>query len=156
MFNIKSKKNQFIYAPVSGVSYPIQKVPDETFNQKLMGEGMAICTYDSLVVSPIKGEVKVIASTKHALMIEGQGVELLLHIGVNTCNFGGEGFDVLVKLNEKVNIGTPLVRVNHEFFQSNEINSDVILVYTNKKGDELLMETEKEVIKGKSVITTIL
>lgn len=156
MFKFGNKKNQCIYAPVNGVSYPIEKVTDDTFNQKLMGEGLAICTYDTQVVSPINGIIKVIAATKHAIMIEGQGLEILIHVGINTCNFNGEGFELLVKLNDKVKVGTPLLNVCHDFFQSKEINSDVILVYTNKKGEELLIETEKEVLKAKSVITTIL
>lgn len=151
---LKSNSIQII-SPVNGVSYPIEKVRDETFSQKMLGPGLAICTYDSLLVSPVNGVIRVIANTKHAYMIESNNIELLIHIGIDTCNYSGEGFETLVNLNQKVKIGDPIVKIDHVFFQNKEINSDVIMVFTNIKNKEITIQTELEVVKCKSIVATI-
>lgn len=154
--NFRRTKRNVVYAPVNGVSFPIEKVKDETFNKKLMGDGLAICTYDPLLVSPVDGTVKVITNTKHALMIQSGDLELLIHVGIDTCTLNGDGFELLVQLEQKVKVGDPMLKINHALFQEKELNSDVLLVFTNCSNNQIHMNTEQEVIKGQSIVAEIL
>lgn len=88
-------------------------MPDDVFSQKVMGEGVAVIPDDTLVVAPVAGEVVVVAETKHAYAIVAEdGTEVLIHIGLETVNLQGKGFEALVKLGDKVQIGTPLCKVD--------------------------------------------
>lgn len=107
--------------PISGEILNISQVPDEAFASKLLGDGFAIDPYDNKVYSPFDGIVKVLFKTKHAIAIENQqGIEILVHIGIETVKLNGEGFISYVSQGEKV------------------------------KRDQLLLSFDKEIIKNKT------
>ena len=98
MFNFLKKNN--LVAPVNGKIIPIEEVPDPVFAQKMMGEGIAIIPKDSSFVAPADGTITLISETKHAFgMTLDNGMELLVHIGLETVNLKGEGFNTLVEVN---------------------------------------------------------
>ncbi len=102
-----------LYAAQSGEAVLLEKVPDDVFSQKVMGEGIAVIPDDTMVVAPAAGEVVVVAETKHAYAIAAEdGTEILIHIGLETVNLQGKGFEALVKPGDKVQVGTPLCRVD--------------------------------------------
>lgn len=101
-----------LYAAQTGEAIPMEKVPDDVFSQKLMGDGIAIIPRDTKVVAPIAGKVAVIAETKHAYAIIAEdGTEVLIHIGLETVKLHGKGFESLVKVGDQVEVGTPLCKV---------------------------------------------
>ena len=117
MFNFFKKKDESfkVAACVNGKCIRIENVKDEVFSKKMMGDGFAIIPDGDTIVSPISGTIITVFPTGHAIGIQSaNGVEIILHIGIDTVNLNGEGFQVLVKNNEKVKIGQPLVKINKE------------------------------------------
>ena len=87
-----------IYSPIKGKLVSIEAVTDPVFAQKMMGEGVAIIPSDSKVVSPVEGTVVSVFPTKHAFGIETEnGVEILIHIGLDTVELKGKHFDLKVE-----------------------------------------------------------
>ena len=86
----------------------------------MMGEGFGINPTEGEVVSPIAGRVDNVFPTKHAIGLKADnGLELLVHIGLDTVQLDGEGFEVLVSSGDEVNVGDPLVRFNLEYINNN-------------------------------------
>lgn len=101
-----------LYAAQTGEAIPLEKVPDNVFSQKVMGDGIAIIPRDTIVVAPIAGKIAVIAETKHAYAITAEdGTEILIHIGLETVKLHGKGFEPLVRQGDQVEVGTPLCKV---------------------------------------------
>ena len=102
-----------IAAPFSGKLVPLSDVPDETFASGVLGEGIAIEPSDGLFCSPVDGTVETIAETKHAIgFAADNGLEILVHVGLETVSLKGEGFEVLVKEGDRVKAGQPVARVD--------------------------------------------
>ena len=107
-----------VAAPVKGRAIPLSQVKDETFSQGVLGRGMAIIprmnvfTGNAAVYAPFDGEVSTLFETGHAVGLAGNGVELLVHVGINTVELNGRYFKPLVKEGDKVVRGQPLIRFN--------------------------------------------
>jgi phosphocarrier protein FPr len=103
--------NQLILlAPVSGVVYPLERVPDAVFAQKLMGDGLSIDPIDGTLRAPCAGEVVTLHPASHALTLRtAGGVEVLMHIGIDTVSLKGAGFTPRVKQGDIVETGAPLI-----------------------------------------------
>jgi phosphocarrier protein FPr len=97
-------------APLSGIIYPLERVPDAVFAQKLMGDGISIDPTDATLRAPCDGEVKQIHAASHALTLTVRGgVEVMMHIGLDTVQLKGAGFTPHVKAGDKVEQGAPLI-----------------------------------------------
>ena len=97
-------------APVSGVIYPLERVPDPVFAQKLMGDGLSIDPVDGTLRAPCAGEVVTLHPASHALTLRtADGVEVLMHIGIDTVSLKGAGFTPRVRQGDKVEAGAPLI-----------------------------------------------
>ncbi len=121
-----------IFAPLYGDIIPLSKVPDPVFSEKMMGDGIAIIPRSGKIVSPVNGQVIQVFPTKHAIGIRSErGLELLIHIGLETVELNGEGFEVLVNTDEPIKAGDPLVKVNLEYLKSE--NKDIVtpIIITN-------------------------
>ncbi|MDC4186475.1 PTS glucose transporter subunit IIA [Loigolactobacillus coryniformis] len=132
MFGLFKKKASIVVAAVSGELIPIDQVEDEVFSQKMMGEGYAIQPTTKKVYAPVKGKISTIFPTKHAIGITTQeGLEVLVHLGIDTVEMNGMPFDITVKLNEQVNPDTLLgVMDNQQIIESGRKDT-VVVVYTN-------------------------
>ena len=106
------KKNLKLLAPLSGRVVPLEEVPDKVFAGKMLGDGVAIAPDDDgLVVAPCDGELVALFPTGHAFGIRGhKGIEVLVHIGIDTVALEGEGFTLIAKAGSKVKAGDPIVR----------------------------------------------
>lgn len=94
-------------APVAGHVISLDETGDPVFASRALGEGVGIQPADSTVVAPVSGVLQTVAETGHAFGIKtDDGVEVLVHVGIDTVKMNGEGFDVKVKANEHVNAGT--------------------------------------------------
>ncbi len=141
MFNFLKRKNNKteIFSPAKGELKPLSDVEDEVFSKGLVGKGFAIMPQDSMVYSPVEGEVAMVFPTKHAVGIKTkEGLEFILHIGVDTVNLKGEGFEVLVKEQDVVKPGTPIMKVDYEYIKSKGLPQDVICVVSNAETFELV------------------
>lgn len=116
----KRTASVIICSPVSGTAADLAETPDPAFAERLMGDGAMVIPAEKTVCAPADGTVGFIFETKHAFgFTTDTGVEMLLHIGIDTVDLGGEGFDLLVKEGEYVRKGTPLMRVDLDFLREN-------------------------------------
>ncbi|NBJ67973.1 MULTISPECIES: PTS system trehalose-specific EIIBC component [Clostridia] len=123
---------QAIYAPLSGNVISIKKVADPTFSQKMMGEGLAIEPSAGKVVAPFSGKVVQLFSTKHAIGLESDtGIELLIHIGLETVNLNGEGFDAFVKQGDRIQKGDTLLIFDMDLIKKKGFNLVTPIIITN-------------------------
>ncbi|MGH1647784.1 PTS glucose transporter subunit IIA [Enterococcus gilvus] len=108
-------KKKGIFAPVDGTFVPLAEVNDPVFAQKMMGDGVAVIPDSDEITSPVIGTIQTIIEQKHALgiIMEG-GQEVLVHMGIDTVELAGEPFDILVKVGDRVEIGTPLARMKRQ------------------------------------------
>lgn len=126
------EKNVEIIAPLTGQIVMIENVPDPVFSQKLMGDGIAILPDEGLVVSPFDGEVVQVFHTKHALGLRtNYGMELLIHIGLETVQLKGEGFEVHVKEGQIIKTGEKLVTFDIDFIKDKVPSMISPIVITN-------------------------
>ncbi|MCC0664088.1 PTS glucose transporter subunit IIA [Clostridioides sp. ZZV15-6597] len=130
MFKMFKKKS--IKSPISGKVIELSKIPDAVFSQKLMGEGVAIDSTGDIVYAPANGKVAVVAETKHAFVIELEnGMELLIHVGLDTVNLKGEGFEALVSVGDQVKEGAPMLKIDRSLIESNGISLITPVTITN-------------------------
>lgn len=105
-----SKKKIEITAPIEGEALPLSEVNDPTFRDKILGDGIAIRPKTGRVVAPVDGKIVILFQTKHAISIlSEQGVELLIHIGLDTVKLKGEFFKSYVQTNQEVKKGDLLL-----------------------------------------------
>ena len=102
-----------IYAPIQGNVIPRENIPDETFASGVLGDGVGIEPETGEVVAPFDGKISSVTETCHAIGITGPGgMELLIHVGVDTVKMNGDGFTVLVSEGDKVKAGSIIFFIN--------------------------------------------
>ena len=128
-------KNEVIcslYAPVNGKAIPMSEIPDEVFSEGMLGEGIGIVPNDGRFVSPVKGTVIDITPTLHAYsLLSDDGAEILLHIGIDTVEMKGNGFEKLVEIGDKIDVGTPLAKVDLELVADEGYSTTSVIVIIN-------------------------
>ena len=146
--------NKEIKNPLSGKVLPLSKVEDAVFSSGAMGNGIAIDPTDNKVYAPFDGTVEFIAETKHAIGLKSDdGVELLIHVGMDTVKMNGKGFDVKTKVNERVKEGDLLLEFDRNEIQKEGYSLITPVVITNSNNyeqDELCID--EEALFGKSII----
>lgn len=159
LFNKKNeKKIEEIKMPIEGQIINIEKVPDDVFSKKIMGEGVAVIPYGEILCSPIDGVIDQIFETKHAIIIKSKkGTNILIHVGMDTVTLEGQPFEVLISQGKKVKSGDPIMKVNFELIKEkglsiitpvviiDESQSKVIenIVYGNASKNETTIMTVK-------------
>ncbi|UOY91217.1 PTS glucose transporter subunit IIA [Ectobacillus sp. JY-23] len=128
----KTKKDELIVAPLTGAVKNIEEVPDPVFAQRMMGDGIAIVPEEGVVVSPVDGEVVQLFHTKHAIGIKSRnGLEILIHVGLETVNLNGEGFEAHVTTGQQVKAGDKLITFDLAFISENAKSTITPIVITN-------------------------
>ncbi len=126
------KKTETLNASVSGNVIPITEVQDEVFSQKMMGDGYAIQPKDGNIYAPTDGEITQAFKTKHALVFRtANGIELLLHVGLDTVELKGDGLTIHVTDGQKVKAGDPLITADFDHIREQGKGTDVIVVLMN-------------------------
>lgn len=121
-----------IAAPMNGNAIPLEEVPDETFAQGVLGLGAAIEPNEGKVVAPADGTVETIFDTKHAIGLSlNNGAEILIHIGINTVELGGEGYKAFVAEGDKVKKGQTLITFDMDFIKSKGYKLVTPVIVTN-------------------------
>ena len=149
------RKNE-LYAPVTGKIVPLEKVPDQVFATKMMGDGIAFDFPGEYVCSPCDGKITMIANTKHSFGIVAQnGAEILIHIGLDTVNYQGKGFQLLAKIGDKVKKGQPIIQIDREFFNQENVNLITPMIITNGSEHPFVVKQDiEDVIVKESVVIT--
>ena len=145
-----------VTAPFSGTLVPLSEVPDETFASGVLGEGIAIEPSDGLFCSPVDGTVETIAETKHAIgFAADNGLEILVHVGLETVSLNGEGFEILVKEGDRVKAGQPVAKADLALIRERGLKTITSIVLTGGADDMELHCAEGLATAGKTPVLTL-
>lgn len=121
-----------VYSPVKGKLKKIEQVNDDVFSQKMLGEGVAIIAENGDIAAPVNGTVSSVFPTNHAIGITSEdGLDVLIHIGIDTVELEGKGFHNFVKAGETVEKGDKLINVDFDYIKKAGYEGDVIMIITN-------------------------
>ena len=139
MSSEKEKSQSVVYAPLTGKAVPLEQVPDPVFSGKVLGDGVAIIPEDGRIVSPVDGQIESVAETGHAYGFSTEdGLELLVHVGLETVSLKGECFKVHVKEGDQVKKGDLVAEVDLKYLAEKNINPITpVLICSDIDGQEL-------------------
>jgi glucose PTS system EIICBA or EIICB component len=134
-------------SPIKGEIKPITEVPDQVFSGKMMGDGFAIVPSEGTIVSPVDGKIVNLFPTKHAIgILSDTGREILIHVGIDTVNLKGQGFETLVSENDTVTKGQPLLKVDLGYIKENATSIITPIVFTNlSEGESIVINKQGNV-----------
>ena len=145
-----------ILSPVSGTAVPLEQVPDPVFSQKIIGDGIAVIPSDGRIVSPVDGQVASVAETLHAYGFStAEGLEVLIHVGLETVGLKGECFEAYVKAGDSVKAGDLIAKVDLEFLSQKQINPITPVLICGGMEGKTLNYHEGSVEAGKSEVLTL-
>ena len=138
------KSDGFFVAPLKGEIKAITEVPDPVFAEKMMGDGFAIIPSEGTVVSPVDGKIINLFPTKHAIgILSDGGREILIHVGIDTVNLKGQGFETFVSENERVKKGQLLLKIDLDYVKEHAKSIITPIVFTNlSKEEKVVIEKE--------------
>lgn len=138
------KEKQRIQAPVQGQLVSLDQINDEVFASQQMGKTLAIYPTEEQIVSPGNGQVTALYPTHHAIGLKlDNGAEILLHIGINTVELKGRGFETFVKVGESVRLGQKLLSFDKQIIQAAGYDPTVLVIVTNT-AEMAVIETTKQ------------
>lgn len=138
------KEKQRIQAPVQGQLVSLDQINDEVFASQQMGKTLAIYPTEEQIVSPGNGQVTALYPTHHAIGLKlDNGAEILLHIGINTVELKGRGFETFVKVGERVRLGQKLLSFDKQIIQAAGYDPTVLVIVTNT-AEMSVIETTKQ------------
>ena len=143
-----------VASPVSGKVIPVSKVNDEAFASEMMGKGVGIIPNDGKVYAPFDGTISALFDTNHAVGLTGEnGLETLIHIGIDTVKLDGKGFEVHTKTDASVKKGDLLVEFDKELLEKEGFDTTVIFIVVNMdQVKDMKIEDEKTVKALESVM----
>ena len=146
-----------ICSPVKGKLAPLSSVNDPTFAEEILGKGAAVIPENGNFVSPVKGTIQTVFDTKHAIGITSDtGVELLIHVGLDTVNLKGKFYEALVKDGDAVEVGTPILKVDLDGIKKAgyDIITPVLVTNTMEYGDVIAV-SDGEIMPEETIIKVI-
>jgi PTS system, glucose subfamily, IIA component len=145
-----------LVAPVTGNVVSIESVNDEVFSKKMMGDGLGIEPTEGKLVSPIKGKVVLVANTKHAIGFkDDKGVELLVHLGIDTVELKGTPFNLNIKEGDTVEAGQYIGDIDLNQIKTAGKDTTVIVAITNSDAILKNINYHKGLVKINTDLATI-
>lgn len=119
-------------APLDGIILPLEQVPDPVFSQKMVGDGLSIDPLSQVLTAPCPGTISQLHHAGHAVTLTtGEGVEILMHIGLDTVTLKGEGFTPKVTLGQRVATGDALIAFDADFLATRAKSLLTLMIVTN-------------------------
>ncbi len=154
VLEVQAGKNEVIYAPITGEMKDMSETPDATFAQKMMGDGVVIFPSEGSVFAPFDGEVTFVFGTKHAIgLISALGTEMLIHVGIDTVQLDGKGFEVFVNDGDKIKKGDILIKFDIDYLIENAPSLATPIVFTNLVDSTLNGIQFGKVVAGEEILT---
>lgn len=151
LFGIGKKKTETLYSPVKGELKELSNVSDPMFAQGLMGQGFGVVPFYEKIYSPVEGTIESVFKTKHALGIKTKsGLEVMVHMGIDTVDLKGAPFNILVKEGEKVKSHTPIAVMDLDMIKDTGKDTVILTIVTNTND---MVDKSKLASKGSSKIT---
>jgi sugar PTS system EIIA component len=131
---IENSENGIIYAPMEGEVIPLKEIRDGVFSEGMLGKGFGMKPSEGNLYAPFDGEVILITPTKHAIAIKSrEGMELLIHVGIDTVNMNGEGFHQLVKPGDRVKCGQAIMTFSISDIEVAGYETTTAIIVTNSQ-----------------------
>lgn len=145
-----------ILSPLSGQVWPLERIPDPVFAQKMVGDGLSIDPTDSLLIAPCDGEIVALHDAGHAVTLRtAEGAEILMHIGIDTVTLKGEGFRPRVKKGDQVKTGAPLIEFDLDYIATRAKSLLTQVVITNSERVTAWKRASGIVTVGKDTLLTL-
>lgn len=145
-----------VVAVVNGTAIALEDVRDGVFSSKIMGEGIAFLPADGQVVSPCSGTLCAVYDTGHAYGIKrADGVEVLVHIGLETVTLNGKGFQVKVRQDQEVVQGQLLCEVDLDYLRSVDVRTETMVLFPGLDTSKVKLGNTGAVVKGKTVVADV-
>jgi PTS system beta-glucosides-specific IIC component len=150
------KKNKFLASPLTGMLVPLEKVKDEAFSSGVLGKGIAILPDNGILASPVDGIVDSITEAKHAVsLIADNGVEILIHIGMDTVGLNGKPFTPKVKEGQRVKTGDVLIEFDIQAIKDAGLDTVTPIVIANSDEFKTVTFPETERISAGDPLITL-
>lgn len=134
-----SKKEKTLFAVCDGEVIPVESIPDDVFSRGILGRGYGIKPANGKIVSPVCGIVEVVTDTSHAYTVKnGDGLQILIHIGVDTVSLEGKGFNPCVREGQRVKAGDTLCICDLEKIKQKGIPTETAVLITNDENVEIV------------------
>lgn len=141
---------------MNGKMIALEDANDGVFSEKVMGEGLAFTPNDGVVVAPCSGMLTTVFDTGHAYGIKrADGLEMLIHIGLETVGLKGKGFQVKVQQGQQVQQGQVLCEVDLAYLKSQGVRSETILMFPEADADKIKINGLGAVEKGKTIVADV-
>lgn len=138
-----------ICSPIEGTAADISTIPDDVFSNRIMGDGVVVTPTDGMVYAPEDGEIIFVFKTKHSVgLLTDSGVSLLIHMGIDTVELNGEGFEVFVKVGDRVKKGDPLIKMDLDFVKDFATSIMSPIVCTELKNNEKVQLLKEGYVKA--------
>ena len=145
-----------VYAPLNGQAVALEQVPDEVFSEKVLGDGLGIIPSDGKVYSPVNGEISSVAETLHAYgFASDDGLEILVHVGLDTVALKGEGFKSYVNEGDRVRVGDLVAEVDLELLKKKGINPITPVLVCDGGDDKVMNTLSGSVTAGQDAVITL-
>jgi glucose-specific phosphotransferase system IIA component len=153
---MKKNKEVELISPITGNIIPLEKVPDPVFSEKIMGDGIAIEPSEGKILSPIDGKIATIFPTNHAIgLVNKEGLEILIHIGIDTVELKGEGFNRIAEEGADVKKGDPLMEIDLEKIKNGGKSTITPIIITNMDKVDKINKNTGKVERGNNSILTV-
>ncbi|NIZ18560.1 PTS sugar transporter subunit IIA [Entomospira culicis] len=147
-----------VYAPVSGKALALEDTVDPVFSEKMLGDGYAIepDKQAKIIHSPVTGRIAVVNGQNHALAITSEdGLDVLVHVGVDTVDLNGEGFKMLCKAGENVEVGQPLMEVDFKYIKAYATDNTVFVIITNTTKEMVFAPTPYRTVTHQDLLYSV-
>ncbi len=145
-----------IIAPLTGEIVALEQVPDPVFSEKALGDGIAILPEDGKVYSPVNGVVATVAATRHAYGFQSEdGLDVLVHVGLETVGLNGEGFTVHISEGDQVKVGDLIAEADLSFLKSKNLNLITPVLICDGMDDKKMQSCSGKVKAGQDAVITV-
>lgn len=145
MFKIFTKKNFIVSAPISGRLIDLTEIEDEVFASKMMGDGFAVrpINGNNLVIAPVEGKIVSVSTTRHAVGIETtDGIEVLVHVGIDTVRLQGKGFKLYVAESQKVKRGDKLIEFDEKIMSEEKLDMAILTIFVKGYDKKVILDKQ--------------